>query len=193
MQVKVLKCPECGANLEIEDGRTSCFCQYCGCKIIIEDGKQEYTTNKNINLIKTIHKRYTDDADVIRAKADVIRAKNEGSEYKNGLKIAFVVIVLGMILIALGIGIPSLIDAANKNEGKIKAGYYKDLIGEDYKTVEAHFESAGFTNIELIELNDAGIAFWKEGKVKTISVGGNTSFDTLDWFEPDTKVVISYH
>ena len=75
----------------------------------------------------------------------------------------------------------------------LKVGYYKDLVGEDYKTVEAHFKAAGFTNIELIDLNDAGIAFWNEGKVETISVGGDTSFDSYDYFDPNTKVVISYH
>ena len=67
------------------------------------------------------------------------------------------------------------------------------MVGEDYKTVEAHFRAAGFTNIELIDLDDAGIAFWNEGKVETISVGGDTSFDSLDFFDPNTKVVISYH
>ena len=80
-----------------------------------------------------------------------------------------------------------------QNNGKINAGFYRELIGVNYETVEAHFESAGFTNIELIDLDDSGIAFWKDGKVETISVGGNTSFDSIDWYDPDTKVVISYH
>ena len=39
MNLKVLKCPECRANLEIEDNRTSCYCQYCGCKIILDNEK----------------------------------------------------------------------------------------------------------------------------------------------------------
>ena len=80
-----------------------------------------------------------------------------------------------------------------KSQGKIQAGYYKDLIGQDNKTVIAHFEAAGFENIEVIDLNDSGIAFWTDGEVVTISVGGDTNFDTFDWFEPDTKVIISHH
>ena len=133
-----------------------------------------------------IHNRYTDDA-------DVIRAKNEGNENKNAL-ISFAVIIGILLLIVVStLVIPALIDASNENAGKLNAGYYKDLIGEDFKTVEAHFEAAGFTNIELIDLNDSGIAFWTEGRVKTISIGGDTSFDSMDWFDPDTKVVISYH
>lgn len=78
-------------------------------------------------------------------------------------------------------------------EGRIQAGYCSDLIGKDYKTVEAHFKAAGFTNIELIDLKDSGLAVWDNEKVESISIGGNSDFDETDWFEPDTKVVISYH
>lgn len=59
--------------------------------------------------------------------------------------------------------------------------------------VEAHFEATDFIDIGLIDLDDAGISFWKNGEVETISVGGNASVDSADRFEPDTRVVISYH
>ena len=80
-----------------------------------------------------------------------------------------------------------------EKEGKISAGSYIELIGKDYKSVEAHLKAAGFTNIELIELNDSGIMFWNNGKVETISIGGNTSFDTTSYFTKDIKIIISYH
>lgn len=57
----------------------------------------------------------------------------------------------------------------------------------------AHFKSAGFENIEVIDLKDAGIVFWKNDKVEQISVDGNTSFDSTDYFSKDSKVVISHH
>lgn len=38
-----LKCPDCGANLSIEEDRKQCFCQYCGSKILIDDGSRTYT------------------------------------------------------------------------------------------------------------------------------------------------------
>lgn len=186
MKLKVLKCPECRANLEVEEGRTSCFCQYCGCKIILDDEKQEYTINKNININKTIHKRYTDDAEVIR----------ETSKEKENKRSWIALLICAIIAIGIPFGMLAkfgIEENIAKNEGKISAGFYRDLVGEDYKTVEAHFKAAGFTNIELIDLNDSGIAFWNDGKVATISVGGDTDFDSTDWFDPDTKVVISYH
>lgn len=63
MKIISLKCSECGANLEIADGRTSCYCQYCGSKLILDDEKQEYTINKNININRTT--RRIDDAKIL--------------------------------------------------------------------------------------------------------------------------------
>lgn len=186
MKAKSLKCPECGANLVIEEGRSFCFCQYCGCKIMLDDEKQEYTINKNINIKKNVHKRYTNDA-------EVIKANNTEKENKRSW---IALIVYFAILIGIAV-VPSLVKIINentaRNEGKISAGFYRDLLDEDYKTVEAHFKAAGFSNIELIDLNDSGIAFWNDGKVETISIGGDISFDSTDFYDPDTKVVISYH
>lgn len=80
-----------------------------------------------------------------------------------------------------------------ERQGKISAGFSKDLVGEDYKTVDAYLRAAGFTNIEIIDLNDSGLAFWKNGKVAAISIGGKTEFESTDYFYPDTPIVISYH
>ncbi|WP_294909160.1 hypothetical protein [uncultured Ruminococcus sp.] len=188
MKLITQKCPACGANLEIEEGRDFSYCQYCGSKILIDNEKKEYTINKNINknINKTIHKRYTDDA-------EVIKARNQEKEDKRSW---IFLLVLFVFLICI-IVVPTIVSNINKhiaqNEGKISAGYYGDLVGKDYKTVESHFKAAGFTNIQLIDLDDAGIAFWNNEKVDTISIGGDTSFNSSDWFSPDTKVVISYH
>lgn len=186
MKLRALKCPECRANLEIEEDRTMCYCQYCGCKIILDDEKQETTINKNINVTKSIthNKRHIDDADVIRAKSE---ATKDSRKFWGSL------VSLGILLLMAIAGFIWLNPSTEQSEGEISAGYYGDLIGKNYETVEAHFEAAGFSNIELIDLNDSGILFWKNDKVETISVGGDTSFDSLDWFLPDTKVVISYH
>lgn len=56
--------------------------------------------------------------------------------------------------------------------------------------MKAHLEAAGFTNIQLIDLDDVGPAMWKNEKVENISVGGKTSFDSEDYFDSNTKVVI---
>ena len=188
MNLHVLKCPECNSNLEIEEGCTSCYCRFCGCKIILSDDTKGATFNKSIHIIKDISytTRHIDEANVIRAKSE---ASKDSRDFKQ------LIILLGIMLlipVAMLLGL-TLNKFIADSEGKINAGYYRDLIGEDYESVAAHFEAAGFTNIELIDLEDSGIAFWTNGKVEMISIGGNTDFETTDWFSPDTKVVISYH
>lgn len=37
MKLISLKCPECNANLQIEEGRDKYFCQYCGAEISLND------------------------------------------------------------------------------------------------------------------------------------------------------------
>ena len=119
------------------------------------------------------------------------------ARFKTGVIIKYILAALISILCLLifsGIFENTHSDESEADkQGKISAGYYKDLIGEDYQAVEAHFRAAGFTDIELIDQDDSGLAFWKDGKVTLISVGGNTSFSSTDYFSPDTKVIISYH
>lgn len=194
MKLHKLTCPACGASLDmtIDENATFVFCHYCGTKFYLDEEKNESTinkninTNKNINVNKTLHKRYTDDAELLKIK---YQDKEEKRTYII-LAILFAVIFTFFAAIEIGSNIKE------KNaikEGKVTAGSYQDLIGEDFRTVEAHFEAAGFTNIELLEVKGHGIAFWENNKVVSISIGGDTSFDSSDYYYPDTKVVISYH
>lgn len=38
-----VKCPECGATLEVDRERKECYCTYCGNKMIIDDGSRTVT------------------------------------------------------------------------------------------------------------------------------------------------------
>ena len=185
MKARKFDCPYCGGVIDADvREREFIFCNYCGQRIQLDDEKKEFTYNKNIN--KYTHTRYTDDAEVIRAKSE---ASKDNRNFKQ-----FLILWGLLLLIPIGIFVGLFLNKTiAQHEGKISAGYYRDLLGKDYETVEAHFESAGFTNIELIDLDDSGLMVWKNGKVETISVGGNISFESTDWFEPDVKVVISYH
>ena len=78
-----VKCPHCGAMLEIEEGIDQCYCSYCGGKVLIE--------NDNEIII-----RHIDEADVIKAETDrevrIEALKREESSY-NGFKLIKTVII----------------------------------------------------------------------------------------------------
>ena len=187
MKARKFDCPYCGGVIDANvKEREFIFCNYCGQRIQLDDEKKQFTYNKNVNISKYTHTRYTDDA-------EVIRAQREADEGNRNFK-QFLILWGFLILIPIGIFVGLFLNKTiARNAGKISAGDYRDLLGKDYETVEAYFESAGFINIKLIDLDDSGLMVWKNGKVETISVGGNTSFESTDWFEPDAKVVISYH
>ena len=37
MKLIAVKCPQCGADLQMEKDQKTCFCEYCGCRILIDD------------------------------------------------------------------------------------------------------------------------------------------------------------
>ncbi len=60
MRMYLLECPACGAKVEMETDRKSCFCTYCGNKVYLDDGTKRVEITKNINY----HKTYTDEAKI---------------------------------------------------------------------------------------------------------------------------------
>lgn len=179
MKTKMIKCPNCNGTLTAaSDGDThSMFCSYCGEKILIEDN-QVFVVNQNIN--------YTNEA-------DVIRAKNEAVYHKRKSKRLYLILAL-LLLIPVMIFSGIFIHNANcRKQGMVNAGSHRQLIGKPYAVVVKHLETAGFTNIQLVDLKKPGILYQKNDKVAMISIGGNCDFTKLNWFEPDTPVVINYH
>lgn len=45
-----LKCPECGATLQVEEDRKECFCSYCGNRVIVQN-ENEKTININKHIV----------------------------------------------------------------------------------------------------------------------------------------------
>lgn len=186
MKLSNIKCPNCGANINADISKQkNIFCTYCGQQLEIDNGIREVTYTKNINKNVTIHKRYTNDA-------DVIRAENENKQLKNVLIYSLICFGISFLILFAICFIPKISALVNQSEGKICAGYYDNLKGENYQYVKSTLESAGFTNIELIDLDDQGM-FKKDGEVTSISIGGNTSFDSSDYFDKDVTVVITFH
>ena len=180
MKLNKLICPNCNAqlNIKLENGEEEIFCPYCGQKFLIDDEKKMINININKSTVD---------------EAKIIREKNKEKEDKRNFVVLIITFLISILTLVIIWGGPQINKIVAEKEGKISAGSYIELIGKDYKSVEAHLKAAGFTNIELIDLNDSGIMFWNNGKVETISIGGNTSFDTTSYFNKDIKIIISYH
>lgn len=90
-----VQCPQCGADLDIEEGRKTCFCTYCGAKIMIDDGSKTYTYRK------------VDEARIKEAEVDErIRLKElEIENRKLGLRHTLIKLWIGIVVVIAVIAI----------------------------------------------------------------------------------------
>lgn len=102
MAVKLIsvKCPECGATLNIEEGREQAFCTYCGTKVLLHN-ENEYIY------------RHIDEAGVKQAETDrIVRMKQmELAEKKRAdaektkalkIKISLIMATVGILMMVIG-------------------------------------------------------------------------------------------
>lgn len=189
MKLEKLCCPSCGAAIEVNvKGHKTIFCPYCGSQLSEEDADRTYTHNININ------ERYTDDAAVERERRKDRENEREHKESK-WMTIGFVLFFL--------VGIAFLYFRPLKEDwdkqraidaGMIQIGISsEDMAGKKYKGVEAQLSAAGFTNIITVDLDDAGLLTKRADTIDSVSIDGDSSFRASDFFDPSSKIIISFH
>ena len=70
----------------------------------------------------------------------------------------------------------------------------KEMKKLNYIEAQQNFTDAGFINVKTVAEHDL-VTGWitKDGSIESISVDGNTSFESYNHFRPDVEVVIKYH
>ena len=90
-----VKCPECGAELSVENGREFAYCSYCGTKVII--------SNDNEHIYRTI-----DEASVKQAETDrIVKLKKLEIEAKS--KRGRIALIIGWVVIFFIVAIVSFV------------------------------------------------------------------------------------
>ena len=69
MKISNVKCSNCGANLQIEEGKQNQFCSYCGNQLILEN-ENSTTTTTNINHNSNVSHTYVDQAKIEKLKIE---------------------------------------------------------------------------------------------------------------------------
>lgn len=208
-----IKCPECGASLDVEEGRQQIFCSYCGTKVMVQNDN-EYIY------------RHIDEASIKQAEADKIvqlrkleiieRKRAEAAKVKRvKIIVSILVGILGICLMIAGAGMGGLVGLLVL-EGVMFIWILSDKDKEDdeldfgdkvkvpsgisgyesksYSAIEAMFISAGFTNVRCVPLNDLTMGLLKKpGMVQSITIRGKEITSGGKKFSPDAPVVISYH
>lgn len=221
--VKTIKCPECGATLQIEEDRSQLYCSYCGTPIII--------TNENEHII-----RYVDEAEIIKAETNKMVSLNEiNKEERNMFNVKILAMVWGastgiLILITILLVILSLnnkgyeiaimimlmitgtvgiyggvlvfdeIPKKQEEKEKIRQGGIRfprnlePFQGKDIKNVEYALRSAGFYNIICINKHDLTLGLMiRHGTIESLSVNGIVGSPSGKIYMPDIPITIVYH
>lgn len=189
MKLEEIKCPSCGANIDMDiKGRESIFCPFCGSQISIDNGNK--TINHNVN----INKKITNIAEVERARNIDRENERNHKEYKwTGIVLAVFIVVMFCFF-----GFMST-NEERKTQKAIDSGMIQigqsseDMEGKKYNGVVEKLKIAGFTNITVIDLDDAGLIKNRKDTIESVSINGDTSFYKSEYFEPDAKIVVSYH
>jgi len=206
-----IKCPDCGANISVEEGREKLFCSYCGSQIIL--------TNENEHIIRHIDEAAIKQIEAerdLRIKEIELEERDENNNRKS-LVIAYIVAlafeVIGVLICIVGhyegmfgitIGIYIALGAYNSGQKRNKRRSKSNEIcisesmtafnKKDYNSVVQLFKAAGFVNVNAAPLHDLNlITRKKNGKVDTVTINGNDDFQTGDIFPKDSNVLITYH
>ena len=216
MAIKMIsvRCPDCGAALDVEEGRTQLFCSYCGAKVIIQ--------NDNEFIYRTV-----DDAGVKQAETQRMvmlkqlemeeKAKQDKKEYiriwLGATVILFLVGIIGImreeyygylcILLDMSVGMMGVffIDGNKKktpvivNDNQLViSNAMTQCRNKDYRAAVALFRAAGFTNISEVPLKDLTFLSRKDnGKVADIAINGSTEFEENDVVLKTARITITYH
>lgn len=209
-----VKCPECGAAFQIEDGRDICFCTYCGNKILI--------TNENEHIYRTVDEARVKEAEAeerIRLKELEIEERENAQERKSkaiSYAVAGIVVLIsaficlfsesaGIVGVCIGVYIAVFTYVKDNNSKKKKRRYVNSdeiVIDEkllyyrekNFNNVVQMFRSAGFSYVNAIPMDDLNfITQGKNGQVEMVTIDGNEYFEEGDIFKKNAPVLITYH
>ncbi len=209
-----VKCPDCGAELSIDNAREFAFCTYCGAKVMVHNDNEHIYRNIDEARIKEAETER-----ILRLRELELEEKENNRGRKStlvayGVALAFVLVgaiicifapLGGMWGIIIGAYIAMFTYMKSDERKKKKSRYVSpsdatitaqmlDCSGKNYNSVAMIFRSAGFTNVNSLPLGDLGMFNQrKNGQVETITINGNEEFEEGDVFPKNANILITYH
>ena len=193
MRLKSIRCPECNAQIKLDENTPALFCQYCGSQLQIDDEVRR-SEHRNYNYNYNYDEARIREADVKMYNAENAERRARKQEKSTG-KLVVGVILFWVILLIFALAYDHSQEEKQKHneaQGLICPGSSGSYIGKDYQTVKAQFETMGFSNIQLICIGDKWFFSEDYGKVESVTINGK-SFSKTDGFTGKEKVIISYH
>lgn len=119
IDMSILKCPQCGANLEVENDLDVCYCKYCGCRIIMH-GRSDEAYKAEAKIKGMAHEEAMLDKQIAFEKYKMDVEKEKDRTEMRRLKKISILAVMSWVMLAVFIVILSKIDIA-KNTKKLNS------------------------------------------------------------------------
>lgn len=129
MKMKSLRCPNCDANIDVEDGLDMFFCKYCGYHIVLE-GQTDAAYYAKVQVKEMEHKER-----IQEKKHSQERYKIESKQKEERRSIAWCFGVLFLILIGVGIIVLFGNNSVKKDEEELQnivEEIIEDIDNEDF-------------------------------------------------------------
>lgn len=157
-----IKCPHCGANLNVDDGQDTFYCQFCGTKIFLDElsdaAYDAKTKVKNMQHQETMaDKKY----DYKKFKID-----SKFSERSQEFKHQILLLLIPILILALGqIAIIGPMKASSNREEvklqKIVEEVQEDIKNEDFDSAYVKAQSIVYTSDWSNDIEKNGITLEK--------------------------------
>ncbi len=190
MKMYQLKCPACGASVEVEKGRESCFCSYCGTKVYVDDEVHRVEITKNINY----HKTYTDEAKIRKIESEeqmqerrYAEAREERKSKKwSALGIVLLVLVAVVACAALFGGIKVSSDRQEQELQELVDEIMIDIENGDFEQAYVKAEKIRYTADWSSEIEDKWDATRKEiiKQIEKAEKAANKDESGGTWWNP---------
>lgn len=205
MSLKETKCPNCHAQLAVQQDLPYMFCMYCGTKMYFHDEASAYdrTMHSYTSAVDRIHQ-----LDYEKEKRGLELEQQKGANKRKqdtaDIRWTFKLllgVLLGLTLIILVgnamVSIKTSIADKNAAPGTLKVPFSSRNLDEEnrpYTVTVQQLEDVGFTDIHTMEIEDfITDSSRRNGSVYAVTFGGEDSFAKGDRFHKDIKVVVYYY
>lgn len=182
MKMIQLRCPNCDAILDFEDDiGTTCYCKFCGTRILLDE-QQECIVDAKVRIKELEQERYNIDRKY--EDRDKERKANKKTEKMFFFGAVGFFLVLFLCMAIFEWTAPKMIPVPYSSF---------DFCKMNYENAGEILHEAGFKNLHAQETEITGLFKEnKRGKVKSISIDGDTVFLSGKEFSENAKIVIVY-